>query len=137
MYLCRAIINEANLNDMATRIEVEQFLSQFKVKLEVFGVFFLDREKNVNALADLGITRLERLAVVKSIEVDDYSEGPIRDQLNGFGEMWVFGKDVKGQEVYVKITLGHPNTNTIVISFHVAEHPMKYPLKEEMEEEKS
>ena len=116
---------------MATRNEVEQFLSQFKVKLEIFGIFFLDRDKNVNSLTDLGITRFERLAVVKSIEVDDYSEGPIRDQLNGFGEMWVFGKDVKGQEVYIKITLGHPNANTIVISFHVAEHPMRYPLKED------
>jgi len=34
-------------NGMATRQEVEQFLAQFKMKLEVFGVFFLDgREKN-------------------------------------------------------------------------------------------
>ena len=122
---------------MATRSEVEQFLSKFKVKLEIFGIFFLDRDKNVNSLTDLGITRLERLAVVKSIEVDDYSEGPILDQLSGFGEMWVFGKDVKGKEVYIKITLGHPNTNTIVISFHTAEHPMNYPLKEAKKEDKS
>ncbi|MCF0225567.1 MAG: toxin [Fibrobacter sp.] len=118
---------------MATRVEVEQFLNKFKVKLDVFGVLFLDRDKNVNSLMSLGITRLERLVVVKSIEVEDYSEGPIIDHLNGFGEMWVFGKDVKGQEVYIKITLGHPNTNTVVISFHVAEHPMSYPLKEKQE----
>ena len=45
------------------------------------------------------------------------------------GEMWVFGKDVKGQEVYIKITLGLPNSSTICISFHIAEHPMTYPLK--------
>lgn len=116
---------------MATRSEVEQFLNQFKVKLNIFGVFFLDgREKNAQALLDLNITRFERLEVVKSIEVEDYSEGPIRDQLNGFNEMWVFGKDVTGQEVYIKISMGAPNTNTICISFHKAEHPMHYPLKE-------
>ena len=122
---------------MATRIEVERFLEQFSVKLDIFGVFFLDRDKNVNALNDLGITRMERLAVVRSIEVDDYSEGPIKEQLNGFGEMWVFGKDVSGQEVYIKITLGHPNSSTIVISFHVAEHPINYPFKEESKENKT
>jgi len=117
---------------MATRNDVEQFLAQFKLKLEVFGVFFLDgREKNSQSLLDLNISRLERMAVVKSIEVVDYSEGPIRDVLNDYGEMWVFGKDVKGQEVYIKITMGRPNLNAICISFHVAEHPMQYPFKKQ------
>lgn len=115
---------------MATRNEVEQFLNQFKVKLNIYGVFFLDgREKNAQALLDLNITRLERLEVVKSIEVENYSKGPIRDQLNGFNEMWVFGKDVNGQEVYIKIAMGIPNSNTICISFHKAEYPMNYPLQ--------
>lgn len=42
---------------MATRREVEEFLSQFKVKLEVWGIVFLDgREKNMRALADINIT---------------------------------------------------------------------------------
>lgn len=115
---------------MATRLEVEQFLSQFKMKLDVFGVFFLDgRGKNAQALLDLDITRLERMEVVRSIEVEDYSEGPFRDILNDFGEMWVFGKDVKGHEVYIKISMGKPNLGSICISFHIAEYPMSYPLK--------
>jgi len=117
---------------MTTRDEVEQFLTTFNVKLNVFGVFFLDgREKNYQALLDLGISRIERMEIVKQIEVEDYSEGPILDNLNGFGEMWVFGKDVKGHEVYIKISMGMPNTNTIVISFHEAEYPMSYPFKNE------
>lgn len=120
---------------MTTRHEVEQFLSQFKMKLEVYGIFFLDgREKNIQALIDLNITRFERMAVVKSIQVEDYSEGPIRDVLNDYGEMWVFGKDVNEQEVYIKITMGKPNLNAICISFHVAEHPMQHPLKDDKEE---
>lgn len=116
--------------DMATHNEVELFLNQFKVKLEVFGVFFLDgREKNYQALLDLNISRFERLEIVKSIQVEDYSEGPIQDLLNNYGEMWVFGKDVDGQEVYIKITMGKPNLKAICISFHKAEYPMNYPLK--------
>lgn len=120
---------------MATRSEVEQFLSQFKVKLDIWGIFFLDnREKNKQTMAHMNFRPLDRLNVVKSIEVEDYSEGPIKDELNGFGEMWVFGKDVEGQEIYIKITLGRPGSNTICISFHIAEYPMQYPLKDGKED---
>ena len=115
---------------MTTRSEVEAFLSLFKVKIDIWGVVFLDsREKNMKALADINISPDQRIEEVKSIQVEHYSEGPITDLLNGFGEMWVFGKDVKGVETYIKVTLGQPNLKTICISFHRAEHPMTYPLK--------
>ena len=114
---------------------MELFLSQFKVKLDILGIFFLDnREKNKLTMAQMNFRQLDRLNVVKSIEVEDYSEGPIRDQLNGFGEMWVFGKDVDGQEIYIKISLGKPGSKTICISFHIAEHPMQYPFKQDKED---
>lgn len=45
--------------------------------------------------------------------------------------MWVFGKDIKGQEVYIKISLGQENTNTICVSFHIAEYKMNYKFKGE------
>ena len=114
---------------MATREEVERFLCNFQAKLKVFDVIFCNRDKNMQALADLEITPLYRETVIKEITVEDYSEGPIIDAINKFGEMWVFGKDVKEQEVYIKISLGHPNSSTICISFHKAEHPLKYPFK--------
>lgn len=120
---------------MATKQEVEQFLNQFKVKLDIWGVFFMDeREKNKQTMIQMNFRQLDRLKVVRSIDVEDYSEGPICDQLNGFGEMWVFGKDVNEREVYVKICLGKPGTKTICISFHIAEFPMKYPFKNEKED---
>ena len=61
--------------------------------------------------------------------VDDYVQGPVVDELNKLGEMWVFGKDVKGREVYIKIMLGGEGCQTICISFHIAEHTLKYPFK--------
>ena len=54
---------------------------------------------------------------------------PITNILNRFGDLWVFGKDVKGQEVYIKICYGQPNRSTICVSFHIAEYPMNYPYK--------
>ena len=63
------------------------------------------------------------------LSVNDYVEGPVVDKLNQLGEMWVFGKDVKGREVYIKIMLSIHCTQTICISFHLAEFPLHYPLK--------
>ena len=68
------------------------------------------------------------MKVIINLSCYDYSEGPIVDALNNQGEMWVFGKDVRRNEVDIKITLGKPNVHTICISLHKAEHPMSYPL---------
>lgn len=115
---------------MSTKAEVERFLSQFYEKLKIFDIIFRDdRGKNAQALAELDITPRYRLEVIKDIKVEDYSEGPIVDTLNKCGDLWVFGKDVKGNEVYIKISLGIPNGRTICISFHKAERAMKYPFK--------
>lgn len=115
---------------MVTIEEVRAFLDQFNTKVQVFGILFRDdRPKNREALQILDITPLQREVVVKSLQEQDYVEGPVIDELNRKSEMWVFGKDVKGREVYIKITLGYQNGQTICISFHIAEHPMQYPFK--------
>lgn len=110
-----------------TKQEVESFLRQFYPKLEIFGIIFLDRDKNTEAIKMLGITPIARKEIVKSIAPNDYIETIIDN--SSYGEMWVFGKDYNGEELYIKITLGKPNTNTICVSFHIAEYPLNYPFK--------
>lgn len=115
---------------MVTREDVRAFLEQFNIKAQVFGILFRDdRPKNRQTLLQLDITPLQREMIVKSLVPQDYVEGPVIDELNKGGDMWVFGKDVKGREVYIKITLGYDNGQTICISFHIAEHPLVYPFK--------
>lgn len=109
------------------KAEVERFLGQFMPKMEIFGIMFLDRDKNADALKMLGITPNIRKEIVREIQADDYIEN-ILDEFS-FGDMWVFGKDYDGEELYIKISLGAPNTNTVCISFHVAEHPLNYAFK--------
>lgn len=110
--------------------DVRRFLAQFNAKVKVYGILFRDdRGKNREALQILDITPMQREFIVKSLQVQDYVEGPVIDELNKMGEMWVFGKDVKDREVYIKITLGYANGQTICISFHIAEHPLKYQFK--------
>ncbi len=115
---------------MATKEEVEAFLKQFHQKLKIFQIIFRDdRGKNAQTLADLEIAPVYRETVIKELKVIDYSDGPIIDTLHHLGDMWIFGKDVKGQEVYIKISLGRESCQTICISFHTAEFKMKYPFK--------
>ena len=115
---------------MVTKEQVEVFLKRLKEKIKVFDIIFRDdRGKNLQTLATLEINTTFRKQVILNIEPEDYVEGPIVDTLNKVGEMWVFGKDVKGHEVYIKIMLGQPNCSTICISFHIAERKMNYPFK--------
>lgn len=67
--------------------------------MEIWGILFRnDRGKNIQTLIDLNITEIERLQIIRTIEVEDYSEGPIIDTLHHGTDMWVFGKDVKDRE---------------------------------------
>lgn len=109
------------------KAEVERFLSQFVPKMEIFGIMFLDRDKNTEALKMLGITPSTRKELIREIQVDDYIESII-DEFS-FGDMWVFGKDYDGEELYIKISLGAPNTSTVCVSFHVAQYPLSYAFK--------
>ena len=123
---------------MATRLEVQRFLRTFHAKLKVFDILFRDdRGKNQAALFDLDITPVYRVEIIKTLAVTDYSAGPIVSELGKNTELWVFGKDVKQREVYIKISLGFPNESVICISFHLAERPMEYPFKNEYDDEES
>ena len=115
---------------MITKEEVQAFLNQFHAKMKIYGILYRDdRGKNQKTLEELEIVPSYRKVIIESLEVEDYIQGPVIDKLNRLGEMWVFGKDVKGREVYIKIMLGGVNCQTICVSFHIAEHPLQYAFK--------
>jgi hypothetical protein len=115
---------------MSSEKEVTAFLKDFKIKMGIWDVLFRDeRGKNAQALAVLEIRPNERKIILESLTIKDYSQGPVIEKLYGGSDMWVFGKTIKKQEVYIKISLGASGTSVICISFHLAEHKMHYPLK--------
>jgi ribosomal protein S9 len=116
---------------MITKKEVESFLNELHTKMKIFGILFRDdRGKNLATLQKLEIVPSFRTVVIENLRVEDYVQGPVVDELNKLGEMWVFGKDVKGREVYIKVMISGVTSQTICISFHIAEHPLIYPFKE-------
>lgn len=115
---------------MTTEADVEQFLKYFHQKLRVFHILFRDeRGKNQQALLQLELTRNQRIAIIEKLEIPDYCEGPLTDEMYGIASMWVFGKMIKEKDVYIKISMGQPNAQVICISFHVAEKKMVHPFK--------
>ena len=115
---------------MTSKEEVESFLEGFKVKMNVWGVLFRDdRGKNTQALLDLELRPVDREKILQELDALDFCEGPILDTMYGGSSLWVFGKTIKKEEVYIKITLGIVGSSTICISFHIAEYPMNYAFK--------
>lgn len=131
-FIC--IFATINVKRMITIEEVQKFLNQFHEKMKIFGIIYQDDcGKNQKTLEELEIVPSYRRVVIENLVVEDYVQGPVVDELNKLGEMWVFGKDVKGREVYIKIMIGGVGCQTICISFHIAEYQLVYPFKTEEE----
>ncbi|MBK9059813.1 MAG: type II toxin-antitoxin system MqsR family toxin [Flavobacteriales bacterium] len=79
----------------------------------------------------MGIVPNMRKAVLNELTMKDFSEGPMKDALNSGPDLWVFGKEVKEHEVYIKVTLGMQKEGPVLcISFHPSKQPTKFPLNE-------
>lgn len=116
---------------MASEQEVDRYLKELKVKMEIFGILFLDdRGKNQQTLHDLEISPAKRREIIADLKIGDYSEGPLDEKMRVILPMWVFGKNVKEREVYIKVSMGKENNSAICISFHLSEHPINYPYKQ-------
>ncbi|BDQ03642.1 hypothetical protein [Ignavibacterium sp.] len=110
---------------------VEKFLRDLKTKIKIYDIIFRnDRNKNLQTLAALEITPIERKKYIEKLSVDNYCSGPNRNTLYPeHADYWEFGMKIKSQEVYIKIEMGLPNSSVICISFHIAEHKLKYKFK--------
>ena len=109
---------------------MQKFLDDFHQKTKVFDLVFRnDRDKNIHSLLKLEISSLQRQQIIAALHAEDYSEGPLPDTLHQISEMWVFGRKLKKQEIYIKISMGRPGSQTICISFHIADRAMNYPFK--------
>ncbi len=115
---------------MSLENDVERFLKELKQKLKVWQITYRDdRSKNTQTLADLELLPIERKKIIESLVLEDYCQGPIKDELYKNSDMWVFGKEIKKNEIYIKIALGLPNNDVICHSFHISEHKLEYPFK--------
>lgn len=135
--------------------EVEQFLIRFankyvKVKCLIYKDELPIVESNTNNrkkekgtfLPQVDVENYDKknvmTPVILSLESQDYVSGPnvskdtrknIQDLAKDF---YVFGKEINGDEIYIKISEGTTNV-PFVFSFHKAKYPLKYKFKNEKE----
>lgn len=109
--------------------DVRQFLARFLPKLKTWGIIYLNRDKNIEALTQLAITASQRDSIIQSLRVEDYVETLESLMMGRSNYLWVFGKEIDCKEVYIKVAIGEPSSKTICISFHLAEYPLKYAFK--------
>ena len=115
---------------MPAKAEIDQFLTELKEKIRLIGIVFRPRDKNLEALADLDISAFKRLECLLNLKAEDYYAGPTKDTYNSvLPDYYEFGIQIKGNEVYIKISRGLENKPVDCMSFHAAEFPMSYPLK--------
>ena len=119
---------------MATREAVVNFLHLFKGASMAGRLTVRGREKNRQGLIDLDLNAAERRAILMGLEPEDYVGGPKPDDSDDTKEVWEFGKDIGGTDIYIKVRVSpDPNKKNVhhalVWSFHPAEFPLKYPLK--------
>ena len=119
---------------MASRDDVVSFLGLFKGSVMLGRYAVKDRQKNRQGLIDLGITPDQRRDTLLGLTPEDYYAGPKPDDTDDSKEVWEFGREVEGVEVYIKARVVQgPRKKSVfhatVWSFHPAEHPIKYPLR--------
>ena len=67
---------------MTTEQQVEEFLKNFKVKLQIWGLIFRSgRTKNAQTILNLELTVLKVKEILGELKVEDYCEGPITEKM--------------------------------------------------------
>lgn len=79
-------------------------------------------------LLDLDYDTEDVVNRLKELKVEEYSETKIdKDDLNP-PLLFVFGKDINGRLIYVKLKIkGGQQKHILCVSFHYAKHEMKFP----------
>lgn len=111
---------------MVTREDVNGFLNEFKMKMDIWDIIFLDtRPKNIQTLADLEITSFKRKAIVKELTVQDFSEGPIDEVVFMGTPMWVgyLGKKLRIKKYTSKFQWGLQVNKHFVFHFILPNFP--------------
>lgn len=105
----------------AGSVEIAAFLQDVKKLISAGRYDFVPRRKNMQALAQHGLTIMDAKEEILSLMVGDYYKGPKPDlDPNRAGEIWEFKKDIGGIQFYVKVKIVQENGVDILkcIGFH-------------------
>lgn len=117
--------------------DVEDFLKVLKETLnsssfQIQKHFFMNLKNdssyysNMGTLIDLEFSMKDVIRVIKSLQLEDYCETLFDRQDEYPPLLYVFGKEISGKTIYIKLKIREIEERIICISFHYARMPMKY-----------
>jgi hypothetical protein len=94
------------------------------------GLDLVPRAGSIETLRFLGLTKRNLEEILLGLSVADFCAGPKQDR-DRPGEIWEFGKNLDGNEVYIKLKVANVGGVKIAkcISFHIATYPLTCPYK--------
>ena len=107
--------NQTNISDITA------FLEKTKRLISAGKYDFVPRRKNMQALAQHGLTISDAKNEMLELMVSDYYKGPKQDfDLNRPGDIWEFKKDIDGVCFYIKVKITKENGEDILkcMGFH-------------------
>jgi hypothetical protein len=114
--------------DPAPLPDITDYLFKFKSLAQYPGCFhFIEREKNLISLADLGITISDARNTIMQLTYSNYCGGPEEDRDRPGQTIWKFGCSLGGDDVYIKLSGNFSYNIAKCISFHKADGPLFYP----------
>lgn len=119
--------------DELKKAGIRDFLLEFKrIMVTGRGLDIVNRRENLEALAKLGLTKKNLREEIMTLSVENYCEGPQPDR-DRPGDIWVFGKQVGTEEIYIKLKIAQVGREKIAkcLSFHAANFPLCYPFRAE------
>ncbi len=105
----------------ASKLEIATYLNNVKKLLSAGKYVFVPRRKNMQALAQYGLTIADAKEEILGLAVCDYYKGPKQDfDSNRPGDIWEFKKNVDGIQFYVKVKIVKENGDYVLkcIGFH-------------------
>ena len=112
------------MSDITSPSDIFDFLAKAKNLLSVGKFTFINRRKNLQALAQNGLTLADAKDEILDLVVNDYYDGPKQDyDTNQPGDIWIFRKIIDDKIFYIKLKINMENSDDILkcISFHVDE----------------
>ncbi|MDX9991095.1 MAG: hypothetical protein RBS68_03500 [Anaerolineales bacterium] len=111
--------------------QVSDFLNQFKALVTQRRFHFVQRLTTNKTALSLGLTETIAKQELLNLSVIDFSSGPSEDRNMPGENFWIFGKEINGCEVYIKLKIYTVSGVEYAkcVSFHEAEYTMKYPFQ--------
>lgn len=109
------------MSNKASTSDIAAYLSKIKRLLSNGKYDFVPRRKNMQALAQHGLTIIDAKNEILGLAVSDYYKGPKQDlDPNRPGDIWEFKKNIDGIQFYVKVKIIQENGEDILkcLGFH-------------------